>query len=185
MSKAKPIYSIKSSFFPENSNLTYADLALINAEKIVSSSAPFAATGNQTKDNLIHLKDGQIVGDWRDSTYGIGGARIPYNVNTALVPAALRAIAALSRTGYFPTHPDWNVTADTYAQVWEDNTQQFFEVRVPIADAKSRISAYIKQSSINGTDQLSSLDSDVIFHALGLDGRQRGPEYGTRDCAHQ
>lgn len=25
---------------------------------------------NQTKDNLIHLKEGQIVGEWRDSTYG-------------------------------------------------------------------------------------------------------------------
>jgi hypothetical protein len=25
----------------------------------------------QTKDNLIHLKEGQIVGQWRDSTYGV------------------------------------------------------------------------------------------------------------------
>ena len=33
-------------------------------------AGPFAGTGNQTKDNLIHLKEGQIVGEWRDSTYG-------------------------------------------------------------------------------------------------------------------
>jgi hypothetical protein len=162
--------SKKASFFPENSNLTYADLALTNAEKIMMTSAPFAGSGNQTMDNLIDLKDGQIVGEWRDSTYGIGGGRIPYDVNTALVPAALRAIAALSRAGYFTTHPEWNQTADTYAQVWEDSTQQFFEVRIPVADAKARISTYIQESSFNGTDQANTLDSDVVFHALSLEG---------------
>jgi hypothetical protein len=25
---------------------------------------------NQTKENLIHLNEGQVVGEWRDSTYG-------------------------------------------------------------------------------------------------------------------
>ena len=32
--------------------------------------AKFVATNNQTIDNLEHIKDGQIVGQWRDSTYG-------------------------------------------------------------------------------------------------------------------
>lgn len=30
----------------------------------------FAAEGNQTIDNLAHIKADQIVGEWRDSTYG-------------------------------------------------------------------------------------------------------------------
>jgi hypothetical protein len=34
-------------------------------------AAPFAGKNNQTQENLVHLKDGQIVGEWRDSTYGI------------------------------------------------------------------------------------------------------------------
>lgn len=25
---------------------------------------------NQTKENLIRLQEGQVVGEWRDSTYG-------------------------------------------------------------------------------------------------------------------
>lgn len=33
-------------------------------------AAPFAGKNNQTKDNLVHLKDGEITGEWRDSTYG-------------------------------------------------------------------------------------------------------------------
>lgn len=149
--------------------MTYGDLARINAEKIMKTSAAFG-NGNLTMDNLIHLKNGEIVGEWRDSTYGIGGARIPYDVNTALVPAALRAIAALSRAGFFPTHADWNQTADTYAKVWEDNTLQFFEVRVPVSEAKTRISTYVKASGFNGTDQSATIDSDIVYHALGLQG---------------
>jgi len=127
--------SRKATFFNKNVTEDFGNLGMSNgqllliaAEKIMNTSAPFAATGGQTKDNLIHLKDGQIVGQWRDSTYGIGGGRIPYDVNTALVPAALRSIAVLANNGFFPEHPDWNTTASEYAQVWEDNTLEFFEV---------------------------------------------------------
>lgn len=30
----------------------------------------YAAKDNQTTENLVHLKDDIIVGEWRDSTYG-------------------------------------------------------------------------------------------------------------------
>lgn len=65
--------------------LSYADLALLNAEKVMRTAEAFAASGGQTIENLVHLEPRQIVGEWRDSTYGIGGGRIPYDVNTALV----------------------------------------------------------------------------------------------------
>lgn len=65
--------------------LSYADLALLNAEKVMRTAEAFAAEGGQTQENLVHLEPRQIVGEWRDSTYGIGGGRIPYDVNTALV----------------------------------------------------------------------------------------------------
>lgn len=45
-------------------------MAAINAERIMNLATPFAGNNNQTKDNLVHLKDGQIVGEWRDSAYG-------------------------------------------------------------------------------------------------------------------
>ncbi len=107
-------YRTLGSVLPENSNLTYKELAQINAKKIVTLAAPFAAPGNQTKENLMHLKDGEIVGEWRDSTYGIGGGRIPFDVNTALVPAALRSIASLSSAGTL----EFNATMiSEYAQV--------------------------------------------------------------------
>lgn len=55
---------------PANSNYTYHELALISVEKIMTAAGRYAANGNQTKENLIHLKDNIIVGEWRDSTYG-------------------------------------------------------------------------------------------------------------------
>ena len=64
-----------------NRGTMYEELALLQAEKVMRSAAPFAAEGGQTKANLIHLEEDEIVGEWRDSTYGIGGGRIPYDVS--------------------------------------------------------------------------------------------------------
>lgn len=53
----------------ENQNLTWGQLSLINAERIMRLARPFAE--KQMKENLVHLKDGQVVGEWRDSEYGM------------------------------------------------------------------------------------------------------------------
>lgn len=167
-SRSSGFLGTAATVLSENTNLTYLDLAKINANKIVTLAAPFAASGGQTKDNLMHLKEGQIVGEWRDSTYGIGGGRIPFDVNTALVPAALRSIASLSRAGNF----DFNATlVDQYAQVWEDTTLSFFEISIPLPTAQTLLENYTVSSNISGLDsQASILDSNVTFHALALEG---------------
>ena len=55
---------------PANNGFTYEDLFLISTEKTMEAAGRYAAEGNQTKENLIHLNEGEIVGEWRDSTYG-------------------------------------------------------------------------------------------------------------------
>jgi hypothetical protein len=166
--RASDFLGTVASIFPSNSNLTYKQLAQISAHKIVSLAAPFASPGNQTIDNLMHIKNGQIVGQWRDSTYGIGGGQIPFDVNTGLAPAALRSIASLSSAGIL----DFNASlVNEYAQVWEDSTLKFFEVNIPISNATSLLQNYVNESGITGLDsQASSLDEDVTFYALSLDG---------------
>ncbi|KAJ5746359.1 hypothetical protein N7520_011541, partial [Penicillium odoratum] len=149
-----------------NQNLTWGQLALINAERIMRLTSPFAQ--NQTRENLIHLKEGQIVGQWRDSEFGIGGGRIPFDVNTALAPAALRSIAALSRKGIYPQN--WSSVADQNAQIWEDKTLQFFNVTIPRSQAQSLLKSYKETSSFNGSDQTSSIDKDLTFYSISLDG---------------
>ena len=134
----------------------------------MSIAAPFAADGNQTEDNLIHLRDGQIVGEWRDSTFGIGGARIPYDVNTALVPASLRAIAQLTEAGFYPSYSNWSHLANQYAQIWEDETLKFFKVNIAQAEAQERVDSYIQASNFSGP--AGNITDDILFYGLGLDG---------------
>lgn len=55
---------------PANDGYTYQDLFLISSEKIMETAGRYAAEGNQTRENLVHLNEGEIVGEWRDSTYG-------------------------------------------------------------------------------------------------------------------
>ena len=156
---------------PANKGLTYAQLALINAEKIMAIAGQYAASGNQTIANLAHLKADQIVGEWRDSTYGIGGGRIPFDVNTGLMPAALRSISALSAAGIYANHTtDWPTLAATYAQTWEDTTLSFFAVTIPASTAQSRLTTYVQRSSFPGPAQTNLIDSDVHFNAIALDG---------------
>lgn len=166
--RAQDFLAIQSPNDFGNGNLTYGQLMLINAEKIMNTSAPFAAPGKQTMDNLIHIKPGQVVGEWRDSTYGIGGGHIPYDVNTGLVPAALRAIGVLANSGFFPTHPDWNTTADQYAQVWEDSTLQFFNNSIPASQAQQLLQAYVSESNFTGP--VPNVTAPVNFFGLSLQG---------------
>ncbi|KIX04967.1 uncharacterized protein Z518_05839 [Rhinocladiella mackenziei CBS 650.93] len=160
-----------------NRNLTYANLTLINAEKIMNITAAFAR--NQTAANLIHLKSDEIVGQWRDSTYGLGGGRIPFDVNTALAPAALRAIAQLARTpGVFPNNTgvntaSWDTLAESRAQIWEDNTLQFFETNLTASTARSRLQDFVDTAAFyHGPTNASSLPAsgNVTTYSIALQG---------------
>lgn len=170
---------------PNNTQFTYAQLANLNAEKLILIAAQYAAPGNQTIENLAHLKPSQIVGEWRDSTYGIGGGRIPYDVNTALMPAALRSIAALSAAGLYANHSDWATLASKYAQIWEDTTLDFFSITIPAGEAKSRIGTYVQRSNFPGPNNTDQIDGDVKFHALALDANNNLSQVSvmnTDDC---
>lgn len=171
--RAKNFLKRKAMVDPNNYGLTYGDLALRNAEKIMNETAAFAKDGGQTKDNLIHLKEGELVGEWRDSTYGIGGGRIPYDVNTAIVPAGLRGVAALADAGFFPDHSDWAKKASEYAKVWEDHTLDFFEVTVKKEDAQRLVSDYVKTNDFPFPSNTDNITSDVTFHALALEGNNK------------
>jgi len=159
-----------ASFSPTESNLTYGDMALLAAERIVNLTALFAAPRNQTKENLLRLKEGEVVGQWRDSTFGIGGGRIPFDVNAALAPAALRSIASLARAGVLNGTIDLAKRAEEYAVIWENSTLPFFDVTIPQSLAKMRIQNYVNLSSFPGPGHSDTLNSDVSFPALALDG---------------
>jgi glycogen debranching enzyme len=168
-------FNTTATFLRENDGLTYEMLAEITVQKIMNATAAFAAPGGQIMDNLIHLRDNEPVGEWRDSNNGLGGGRIPYDVNAALVPAGLRAIAALSRAGYFANHPEWNGTADRYAQIWEDSTLQFFKVSVPQPEAVSLVESYVMDSNLSVPTNAGNITGDVVYYGVALNGNIAPP----------
>lgn len=173
----------------DNSNLTYADLALLNAQRIINETAAFL--DDQSVENLIHLKEGEIVGNWRDSTYGLANGRIPFDVNCALAPAALRAIGQLaglggvypnssSKTAVLTNYSGWPTFALEAAQTWEEYTLPFFEVNLTESEASSRLNQFVDTSTFySGPTYNSSLstysdgsNSTTTFYALALNGSE-------------
>ncbi|EXV06747.1 hypothetical protein X797_001469 [Metarhizium robertsii] len=133
----------------DNRNLTWGQLAYISAQKIMNMTAAFET--NPSVANLIHLKEGQVVGQWRDSTYGIANARIPFDVNCALAPAALYSISRLAGMhGVYPKTPatsGWASAAARRARVWEAETLRFFQYNTTLDTARARLADYAAKNT--------------------------------------
>jgi hypothetical protein len=174
----------------QNKGLTWGDLFILLAQKIMEVSAPFASPGGQTRENMIHLKPGMETGVWRDSVYGLGGGRIPFDVNVALVPAALRSISSLAKeyqTNVFGDYAeDWAERAERYAQVWEDKTLHFFKAVIPAETVRERLETFVQTSSYyNGPSHAELIDSDLVYHTLALEshnGLDMVPVMNTDAC---
>lgn len=182
-SRQKVFFTKKASFLRANRGIAYADLISATAEKIMKLTADFEKS--PVKENLIHLNKGQSVGQWRDSPNGLGGGRIPYDVNTALAPAALRAVASLSDNGVFPSHAGWDTTTSKRATFWEDNTLSFFQVNITLDEARDLVEKYVDVSGFPGKVDTNELESPIVFHGLALDGESNQPivkVMNTDDC---
>lgn len=68
-----------------------------NFEWCVKLATPFGKNPSYT--NLICIKD-TFVGDWRDSSQGLGFGVYPFSVNAVLVPAALKSIREIWQSEY-------------------------------------------------------------------------------------
>lgn len=96
--------------------VSYAALANRTIAKIMRITAPFASNP-RTKENLIRIHSDRRTGNWRDSAAGLANGSIPYDVNTALVPASLGAIASLIEARFFDNTDDWKKKALRYVRV--------------------------------------------------------------------
>ena len=161
--RIEPLLSTKAGDVDvENRNLTWGELSYINAQKIMNITRAFEE--EQDAKNLIQLKKGELVGQWRDSTYGLANGRIPFDVNCALVPAALYAISKLAKVpGVYPNNSitrDWIMMAEKRAKVWEDNTLSLFQYNVTVEGATSRLKDYIDTNTFyDGPTNAKSLSN--------------------------
>ncbi len=143
-----------------------------NLRFVLHSAAPFAR--DPSVAHLIGLKPGVPVGDWRDSNTGLGGGYYPYDVNAALVPAALEATARLYASGLldpYLTAPERARFAEAVrlARTWSRRAPPLFGVTVTNAAAVQDVRRYSAADGIPARPALQALGrAAVSFPALSL-----------------
>ncbi len=148
-----------------------ADL-VSNLKFVLQGAAKFA--NDPQAPNLIALKPGVPVGQWRDSNDGLAGGRFPYDVNAVFVPAALDAAGRFFSGGLLDPYLDAAdrgifARAKSMAAIWRAKAGKLFDVTVPSAAARRDITAYAAALDISDAAALRSIgNSPVRFHALAL-----------------
>ncbi|PHH92628.1 hypothetical protein CDD83_6555 [Cordyceps sp. RAO-2017] len=181
-SRIRPLLATRAGIVNlDNKGLDWGVLGYATARRIMRITAAFAE--NPTVANLIRLNDGLPVGQWRDSSYGLAGGRIPFDVNCALVPAALYAIASLAATpGVFPSNDEtraWRSLAAKRAKLWEDRTLPFFRFKTPVDEAASLLRGYVRGNVFydgpthEETLARHSTDGAVVDYALAIESVER------------
>ncbi|MGA0588813.1 hypothetical protein ACO2Q2_17065 [Dyella sp. KRB-257] len=144
-----------------------------NLRYVAAQTRAFAV--DPTTANLVSLKPGVPVGDWRDSNDGLGGGRYAYDVNAILIPAALDAASALYRSGLLAPYANAQDQAMLAglahaAAVWRDKAPALFTVIVDNAAARQAITTYAKAMDVPAAPALKAIgDKPVQFQALSLD----------------
>ena len=130
---------------------------------------PFAQ--NATFTNLLGLRPGQPVGNWRDSNEGLGYGFYPFDVNTALVPASLRATQALVIAGVLSNTSLDATEVSAVANVWETHAPDLFHVNVDAQTAEQRLKNFVQAANLSQAllNQTNATSQDsVAFYALSL-----------------
>ena len=122
-----------------------------NLTWVVKRAASFAEDPRAL--NLVGIKPGRMTGNWRDSEQGLGKGRYAYDVNAALVPAALDATARLLDSGLLDEYLDAGQlrtlkAARESAQVWATQAPRLFNVDVSAMRARKNIAAYAKETGV-------------------------------------
>jgi hypothetical protein len=152
--------------------ITHGRALARNLVWVVERTAAFADAPRF--QNLVGIKAGRMTGNWRDSEQGLGRGRYAYDVNAALVPAALDAAARFAQAGVLDAYVDAGqrrtlARATQYSRVWVAQAPPLFAVDVPAAQARAGIDAYAKEIGVDGAKAGREIESPVAFHALSLD----------------
>ena len=152
--------------------VTAAAALVRNARFVIAAGEAFARA--PVAANLVPLKPGRWTGQWRDSDDGLRRGRFAYDINAVWLPAALDAIARMTRAGLFDaaaTPADRAVLdrAAAMAAVWRDRAPPLFAVTVPNAAARAAVDRYAASIGVPAAPALAALGTaPLAFHALSL-----------------
>jgi len=148
------------------------DLMLRNIRLVVEKAEPFAKDPKAA--NLIALNPGMDAGEWRDSNDGLGGGRLPYDVNAILVPAALEAAEKLNESGLLQPYLKGDDAQlldrlKTVAAIWREKAPALFDQSISADAARRAVTTYAAQAGVPATPALRTISGPVRFRALSLD----------------
>lgn len=152
--------------------VSYRDLVRLNLAFVVNAARPYGEAPHWSR--LIQLRSANPpVGNWRDSNTGLGGGVYPYDVNVALVPAALAAAQRLSRSGLVGDDEqidDLGREAGRLAAIWSPTSAAHFEVKVDAETARRRLTDTRRRFGLDANIAEAATPDDAIsFPALALD----------------
>ncbi len=171
-SKAYLAQSLKSDATPGMTE-TVGALLVRNLRFVLKEAAPFAASPS-TK-TLIAIQDGFMAGQWRDSDEGLGRGRYAFDVNAALVPAALDATGLLLRAGLLDPYLTSDdrasfATASSMAKIWHDRAAPLFHIQFTPEEARQRVRDYSAAVGVPSAPAIKALgNTPAIYHAISLD----------------
>jgi hypothetical protein len=159
---------------------SYREALASNLALVLAHARPFAERPSPA--TLIGLKAGAGVGEWRDSLQGLGFGRVPFNVNAALIPAALEAAARLLASPLLASGSSSGSRsssrlpeareAERALEQWR-HAGELFHVEIPLREARERLTHYAASIGLDPAPALASLDGDLSFsfsfHAIALD----------------
>jgi hypothetical protein len=157
---------------------SFEQAALANLELVLSRARPFASDPRAPRDKaaqLVALHPSLSVGQWRDSEMGLAFGRYPFDVNAALVPAALDAAAALYER---LARPDAANEARRLSVAWQ-GVEELFRIDVPLDRARANVARYATAHGLadpSGTleaDGAASDSSVSVQYGIALDRRLR------------
>lgn len=148
-----------------SSGWTYRHALRQNLAFVVARATPYAL--KPVPEHLLSIWAHTTMGQWRDSLLGLDGARVPFDVNTALVPAALDAASRVFSSDLMGPDPAAAKATDALVPPWL-TPERHFRMTVPEDIAKERIRAYAMSERLDPAPALASIDGPVRYHALAL-----------------
>lgn len=148
----------------------FRELALRNARFVIGAARPYGEAPHWSQ--LIRVRqDSPPVGNWRDSDFGLGGGVYPYDVNVALVPAALRAAARLCESGLLGENEETAQLSREARRLHErwSGAATHFKVTIEAESARRHLDKVSRREGFPSTSAVFLQDRSVAFSALALD----------------
>jgi hypothetical protein len=153
---------------------SFQEAALANLALVLERARPFADDPRapaEKASELVSLHANLNVGQWRDSEMGLAFGRYPFDVNAALVPAALDAAASLyERLGRAADAAE----ARRLRGHWR-GVEELFRIALPVQQARANVGSYA--ASVGVADAAAALEAvageDIIEYGIALDAGLR------------